>query len=121
MSIPSTGYQEIPAGLDLAGPDLLDQPVHDVLGATALDREPAAVRAEVVVEGPQRPVEVCGPRSLVDLEQDVVEDEQGADRPGLGCGVEGGMVAQPQVAAEPQDRRGHARSSSRRIDRSNSG
>ena len=40
---------------------------------------------------------------------------------GLGGGVEGWMVAQPQVAAEPQDRRGHARISSRRIDRSNSG
>ena len=94
-------------GADLhgAGADLAHERGHDVLRAAAAQRQRAAVLAQVGVEGPERSQEEGGPGGAAAGEEGVVEDEQGGDGPLLCRGQQRWVVAQPQVSAEPDDRR----------------
>ena len=102
------------AGAGLRG-DLGDDPLRRAVA----HHQAAAARAQRVVEGLEAGAQEAQPRRravVAAAQQRRVEDEQADDGAGVGRRAQGRMIGHPQVAPEPDQRRGagaHALSSSR--------
>jgi len=98
-------------GADVHGAraDLPHEPGNHLLGLATEHRETPAVPAQVGVECPQRPQQVCRARTTAGAQEHVVEHEQGRDRSLLCRGGQRRVVAETQVTPEPEDRRGRVR------------
>ncbi|MNV83489.1 hypothetical protein D3C71_1772990 [compost metagenome] len=95
---------------DLIGAGLINQTAQLSLGVAPAQNEPPAARAQRGVQRPQRLVQPPrGRRAERAPLAPLVQDEKRQQGPPRRCGgVQGGVVFQSQVAAEPQDDRTRA-------------
>lgn len=105
---PARERTDVGARVDRVRPEFLGEPAEFVAGVALADDESTAALLQRVVEIPEAFEHELGPRprAVTTVKQTGVETEDGNHRLG---GVErrgqGWVVGEPQVAAEPDDRR----------------